>query len=281
MAKQTRWIAIIVIVCLIDLGLWLWLSNVPRKALGGPVVVTVHPAAEPQSQAQSDRAMSSLAAASEPASTPLPVPAGAKSPLTMAMALDELFGSKVAQSMFQTADFVQRFVITVDKLGRAKAPSRLWPMVPMPGPFLVDWQGGSGVIGIDNGLRYTPYVLLLETVDLHRAVQIYAELYPQFQRAYEEQGFAGQSFHERLLAVMDQLLSAPDLNVAPKVHLPVPVGATGAAKPWVLYQFDDPALEAANAGQKIMIRMGAVNQRRVKAKLAELRRLLHDLGAQG
>jgi hypothetical protein len=42
----------------------------------------------------------------------------------------------------------------------------------------------------------------------------------------------------------------------------------------VLYQFADPELERRSAGQKVMMRMGADNARRVKAKLREIRREL-------
>ncbi|OIQ76552.1 hypothetical protein GALL_417610 [mine drainage metagenome] len=45
-------------------------------------------------------------------------------------------------------------------------------------------------------------------------------------------------------------------------------------QPKVLYQFADPKLEARSAGQKIMIRMGADNAAKVKAKLAEIRQEL-------
>ncbi len=38
--------------------------------------------------------------------------------------------------------------------------------------------------------------------------------------------------------------------------------------------FADPELESLSAGQKIMIRMGAQNAAKVKAKLRELRREL-------
>jgi len=36
----------------------------------------------------------------------------------------------------------------------------------------------------------------------------------------------------------------------------------------------DPDLESLSAGQKILVRVGAVNQRRLKAKLAEFRQEL-------
>jgi len=42
----------------------------------------------------------------------------------------------------------------------------------------------------------------------------------------------------------------------------------------VLYEFDDPQLESLTAGQKILVRMGLDNERRVKARLAELRGLI-------
>jgi hypothetical protein len=45
-------------------------------------------------------------------------------------------------------------------------------------------------------------------------------------------------------------------------------------RPWVLYEFDDPALQALSAGQKMLLRMGPVNERRMKTKLAEIRRLV-------
>jgi hypothetical protein len=42
----------------------------------------------------------------------------------------------------------------------------------------------------------------------------------------------------------------------------------------VLYEFDAPELKALTAGQKILLRMGPVNERRLKAKLAEIRSLV-------
>ena len=42
-------------------------------------------------------------------------------------------------------------------------------------------------------------------------------------------------------------------------------------QPKVLYEFEDPQLEALSAGQKAMLRLGPDNARRVKAKLRALR----------
>jgi hypothetical protein len=52
-------------------------------------------------------------------------------------------------------------------------------------------------------------------------------------------------------------------------------------RPKVLYQFADPDLETRSAGQKILLRMGAENAARVKAKLTEIRRELVAAGKKG
>ena len=74
--------------------------------------------------------------------------------------------------------------------------------------------------------------------------------------------------------MIDLLLATPDLDALPRVHLPTVNGPIQPQRPWVTYQFDDPALESLPAGQKILLRMGPVNERRMKAKLAEIRALL-------
>ena len=55
--------------------------------------------------------------------------------------------------------------------------------------------------------------------------------------------------------------------------LPPINGPVQPQRPWVLYEFDDPALQSLSAGQKMLLRMGPVNERRMKAKLSELARL--------
>lgn len=188
--------------------------------------------------------------------------------------LTELFGRKAVQSMFQLPDFPRRFVATVDNLGRSHAPAIIWPLNPAEGRFSVKTAAGSSVIDPDNGLRYTAHVLMLETVDLRQAAAAYTRLYPGFQQAYEDLGFPKKYFNDRLVEVIDQLLATPEVNGPIKVHLQTIQGPLQPERPWVLYEFDDPALNALSSGQRILLRMGPVNERRVKARLAEFRRLI-------
>jgi len=195
-------------------------------------------------------------------------------PLDPGAALTELFGRKTVLSMFQLQDFPRRFVATVDNLGRSHAPVGLWPVNPTAGRFNVEKQNGADVISADNELRYTPYVLLIETIDLRQAVAVYRRLYPQLQKAYEDIGYPNRYFNDRLVDVIDLLLATPDITGPQAVHLPTINGPMQPERPWVLYEFDDPALQSLAAGQRILLRMGPVNERRMKTKLAEVRRLV-------
>jgi hypothetical protein len=59
-----------------------------------------------------------------------------------------------------------------------------------------------------------------------------------------------------------------------KLQLTEVKGPIPSVRPWTRYQFADPKLEALAAGQKILLRVGPVNERRLKAKLAEIRQQL-------
>jgi hypothetical protein len=197
-------------------------------------------------------------------------------PLTAAdipQAIAEVVGRKAALSFFALDDFPHRVVATVDNLGRERASPSLWPVHPTDGQFTVHGTPGAQTVSPDNDLRYTPFVLLAETVDLHQAVGLYVRMYPLLQQAYEELGYPHQYFNDRLIAVIDLLLATPEPQGPVTVHLPRIEGPM-PARPWVLYRFSDPALQQLAAGQKLLIRMGPVNERRLKVRLAELRKLL-------
>ena len=218
-----------------------------------------------------------VTAASEPAAAapeqPLPEPKVADGPIDaagVAPALAALFGPQSGKLLISD-DFVRRFVTTVDNLGREHAAPRLWPVQPMPGRFQVIERDGRSYANPDNAARYTPLVLLAEQIDPRAAVALYGRLLPLLQQAYEDLGYPDRRFHTRLMTVIDQLLATPDAPELIALTLVEVKGEVPSERPWVRYEFADPAFESASAGQKIMLRVGAVNQRRLKAQLRELR----------
>ena len=179
MNKSSYWLTAGAAIVLLGLATFLWWQ---RHQTPGPT-----PSSMPASAAQTavpDVAQAPASAASPPAiehpiEAPAPEAAGT-GPLDIEAGLTELFGRKAMLSMFQTQDFARRVVATVDNLGRSRAAAQLWPVNPTGGRLLVERKDDGETISSDNGLRYTPFVLLVETVDLRQAVALYTRFYPQF-----------------------------------------------------------------------------------------------------
>jgi hypothetical protein len=166
--------------------------------------------------------------------------------------LVDLMGRAPFSELVLPASLVRRIVATIDNLPRETAPRRVIPLAPVPGAYEPSNFG-----------RYAPYVRVIEALDEKALVADYARAYPLFQQAYEELGFPGRQFNDRLLQAIDDLIAAPELDapielIRPRVH----------------YEFASPELETRSAGQKILLRIGPENAARVKAKLILLRREL-------
>lgn len=259
-------------------GYWWWQQQTP------PIIVTVPPQS-PVAQAPSAPMPAPApsapgiqypieAAASAPLATPGPLPPLDQADAHVRSLLGDLLGRKAVLSWLQTEAFARNVVATVDNLAREHAAPRLWPVNPTDGRFATVPDGEAERISPDNSGRYTPFVRLVEGIDARQAAAAYAHLYPLFQQAYEELGYPGRYFNDRLIEVIDHLLQTPEFDQPPQVRLTEVRGPVKSERPWVRYEFVDPALQSLSSGQKLLLRMGPVNERRMKAKLREFRREL-------
>lgn len=189
-------------------------------------------------------------------------------------AVAELLGQDAYARFIQAGDFPRRFVATVDNLGRDHAAPALWPVVPTAGRFTVAESGNGPVIAADNAARYRPFVLFVQAVDAERAAALYRRMYPLLQQAYVQLGFGDRYFNDRVIEVIDLLLATPEPAGPLAVKLTEVKGPIASERPWVRYLFVDSRFEALPAGQKIMLRVGAVQRGELKAKLRELRQQL-------
>lgn len=204
-----------------------------------------------------------------PLEVPKILPSLEKSDAMMHDSLVGLIGGTAFGHMVVPDQLIRRIVATIDNLPRPTAARRMMPLKPVPGAFIAAGTNEAGTIAPANFARYAPYVRVMEMVNARALVYSYARAYSLFQRAYEELGYPGKYFNDRLVEAIDDLLEAPEIDAPIEVM-----------RPKVLYEFADPDLETRSAGQKIMIRMGKENALRAKAKLAEIRDALAALSAR-
>jgi hypothetical protein len=261
--KKRVWLVLLLAVLLAAGGYWLWQSR--ERELAAPA-----PEERPSKQAAPATAPASSTGASTSTAS-LTTPDKPISQDEVPRALEGLIGSKAVYTFLQIDQFPRRVVVTIDNLARSQASAALWPVQPTPGSFSVSESAGGSVISLDNAARYTPLVLLAETIDAGRAADLYLGMYPLLQQEYLALGYPNRQFNDRLLEVIDLLLAAPEPEQPPKVELVEVKGPIPSVRPWVRYEYSDPDLQSLASGQKILVRVGLVNERRLKKRLSELR----------
>jgi len=241
-------------------------ENLGRWILGGVVLLVLAAGGWYWQKHRSEKAEAPVVAAQAPASAegkvknPIIAPDDIDPNLSATEQVATLVGTPRFESLFVPDDFVKKVVATVDSLARQDIAARMNPAKPVAGKFATAGEGDALVLGAANFARYTPWVELVDSLDADATAALYKRLYPQFQAAYENLGNPDSYFNDRVIEVIDHLLTAPD---AP--------ATIALARPNVLYEFADPALEAESAGRKLLLRMGPGNAARVKAKLREIR----------
>jgi len=265
--SKARNVAIgIVIALLAGGGAWWWMHDSPpdppAQAAAAAPVTTTTPADPPPIKHPLPSAPE--AAASAPAA-----PANVDPDTQAANALGELFQGKLADWLI-TDQLLRRLVATVDNLPRNERTEARRPLRAPPGPFVVTREVQDAVTGTEritlapaNFARYDIPVGMLARADPADAVAAYRRLYPQLQQAYEDLGYPGRYFNDRVVEVIDELLATPE-----------PTGPILLEQPKVLYRFADADLEARSAGQKLLLRMGVGHARVVKEKLRAIRTLI-------
>ena len=269
---KTRTIVLVtgLLVALIGAGKFgsMFLSQVPEAPAAAP-----EPASAPAAVVEAGERHpieAPVATASAPASLP---PLDEADGVVQA-ALAELLTRQGVMAFLNADGFVRRAVVTVDNLARPHAASRLWPVQPMPGKLQLLLAGDAELIAADNARRYEPFVGFVVSVEPARAAALYRRLYPLFRQAYAELGYPKGQFNDRLVEVIDHLLAAPEPKQPPSVKLVDVKGEVPSTRPWVRYEYTDPALESLSAGQKIMVRVGVTHERRLKAWLSGFRRAI-------
>ncbi len=250
-------------------------TSVAPEPAAAPVVPDAAPAAAAAASAPAIQYPIEAIAVTPPAAKEA-LPALQEADAYIRQALSDFLDTKDMLRFLQPEQLVAHLVATVDNLPRPHAAVALWPVTPTPGRFSVGSGDDSaaalsGTIHPDNHLRYSPFVAFVEAIDKTKAVALYVHLYPLFQQAYRDLGYPKGSFNDRLVEVIDHLLALP-VQIEPlHVSRPDVKGEHQPRAPWVTYQFTDPALNDLSAGQKILLRTGAVHHQRLRTQLMAIR----------
>ena len=260
MKKQSsQWFIPIILAAAAGLALWYYWSQL--KSTPAPAPPAPQPVAE--APAELPGPLHPMESREEPEDRPelVPLPPLGESDEYFKLEVVSLFGNAI-ENLLVESRLIERIVATVDNLPRDHIAERIRPVGRLDNPFIVDGQDGSGefTISTSNYRRYDALVGIVTSANLQDVTDVYRRFYPLLQKAYVDLGYPDGYFNDRLVAVIDHLLETPQVT-----------GPVALVRPHVLYEYQDPALEALSSGQKLLIRMGNDNADAVKRTLRELR----------
>ena len=264
--QSSQWLIPVLLAAGAGLALWYYWINVSEP------LPTAEPTPPPPVEAPEPMPgpLHPVAPVAEtPAERPdlVPLPPLNESDEYFKLELSEVFGAGL-EAMLADTRMIERIVATVDSLPRSHVAERIRPLGRLDDAFLVDGQDDSGgfTISPDNYRRYDGLVTMALSADVGAVAELYRRYYPLFQDAYVDLGYPQGYFNDRLVEVIDHLLATPDVG-----------DSVGLVRPHVLFEYEDPDLEALSSGQKLMLRMGSEHANSLKSRLRELRALITNL----
>lgn len=177
-------------------------------------------------------------------------------------AVDIANGMAVAPLIIQQ-NLARQFVVFVDNLAQGELARKVSPMKGPNRTFTVSEITNKTYLNPDSYHRYDMYADLLANIDTGKLSATYQQLSPLFEQAFGELGYQELRFKERLIDAIDVMLEAPIIET--------PIELDGVS---VNYQFVDTELEALPNAQKLLVRMGPDNTRKVKKALRRLQKQL-------
>ena len=173
--------------------------------------------------------------------------------------LSGLTKAPIALAWLSTNHLTEQFVAIVQGAAEGEAPMRMLAALRPRAPFRVSTEGGRSVIDSSSYARYDGIADAVTSLEPAASAKVYGMLKPRLEEAYASLGIADSSMDAALEAAIVKLLATPVPDD------PIEVRPSGG-----VYEFASPGLEQLSSAQKLLIRTGPTNARKIQARLREI-----------
>ncbi|WP_417761869.1 DUF3014 domain-containing protein [Shewanella sp.] len=162
-------------------------------------------------------------------------------------------------SLLNNSDMVRQFVVFVDNIAQGQLARKTSPLKEPAQSFTVTDITNKTYLNPDSYHRYDMYADFLSGLNDEQLVATYQRMKPLLEQAFAELGYPDTNFNTRLQQAFKEILAAPVIDQ------PIELYSIS-----VNYRFVDPKLETLPNAQKLMVRMGPDNTRKVKRVIRRL-----------
>lgn len=256
-----HWIAIVAIVIAVVAGA-MFFSQPDAPPEPRPVPVIPEPPAAPP-PAPEPAPEPEVIVEAEPEPEPIVLPDLNQSDRFIREQAEVLTEDGSIERVLATDELLRKFVVVVENLAEGNVTRDPVAYMAPRESFSVIRRDDTPYLNPASYRRYDRLAGVAAALQPSQAVALLRLAEPLLEDAYAELGMQDVDVQDRLRRAIDILLETP-----------VVTGEVKLEQPSVMFEFADPELEALLPAQKQLIRMGPDNQRKVQAKLREIRELL-------
>lgn len=171
----------------------------------------------------------------------------------------EVSRDPVLARWLQSPDLLRRCAAAVDNIASGQSPRAQFDFFAPSGPFKTIVRNGRTYLDPASFARYNAAADVFDTLSPQGVARAYGASRNLLQQAYRELGYPSGDFHQTLYRAIVEILRTPVVEDL------IPV-----EKDITTYIIMDPDLEALDAAQKHLLRMGPENLQLVQVKLREI-----------
>ena len=161
---------------------------------------------------------------------------------------------------FLTKDVIKKFIVLSNDLSQKQILNKHRTFLKPPGRIIVKMDAKGLYLAEQSYRRYEPLANAIEAIDLQTGLDLYIVFKPLFEKVYKEFSYPAQYR-------LDDIFLKAAANV---IEAPVVTNRIALVKQTISYKFVDKKLESLNDVEKLMIRMGPENTKKIQAKLRKL-----------
>ncbi len=177
--------------------------------------------------------------------------------------LNAVGGGFLVDQVQTNTDLLLRGAAYIDGLSRGLIMSKVLRLSPPAERFTTLKADGRTVIDPASYRRYDAYADAIGGLDTTQLASLFHRFRPLLEEAYSDSGNRPEDFDNALIRALDRVIATPEIDA------PIPV-----KKKEAVYLYSDPELEQLPPLQKLLLRMGPDNLRRVKQQARALREAL-------
>lgn len=173
------------------------------------------------------------------------------------------------QNWLKEKDIIRRFVAVVDNIVNGESPAANLNFLKPEKGFLVITHKNNLIFDPNNYIRHDRTVSTFDSLKTRTLLNLYYHIEPLMDRTYQKMGYPGKTFRPALFRAIDVILDIPVIETQILLQKKV-----------ITYTFDNQKLENLNPAEKLILRLGPENIRKIQKRCREIKILLQSRADQ-